>query len=174
MRTHWAMAVSISSPAPRSDWQWTTPDSESIATSVVPPPMSTTMLPPGSVMGIPAPIAAAMGSSIRYTSRAPACIAESRTARFSTCVIPEGTPITIRGRTSARRRCTRRMKYPSIFSVTSKSAITPSLSGRTAWMWDGVRPIIRLASLPTARTAPDSVLMATTDGSLRTMPACRT
>ena len=42
------------------------------------------------------------------------------------------------------------MKYRSIFSVTSKSAITPSFNGRTAWMWDGVRPIIRLASLPTA------------------------
>ena len=41
------------------------PESEMTATSVVPPPMSTTMLPPGSVIGIPAPIAAAMGSSIR-------------------------------------------------------------------------------------------------------------
>ncbi len=33
--------------------------------SVVPPPMSTTMLPEGSVMGSPAPMAAATGSSIR-------------------------------------------------------------------------------------------------------------
>jgi hypothetical protein len=56
----------------------------------------------------------------------------------------------------------------------SKSAITPSFNGRTAWMCDGVRPIIRLASLPTASTAPDNVLIATTEGSFRTMPACRT
>ena len=56
----------------------------------------------------------------------------------------------------------------------SKSAITPSFSRRTAWMCDGVRPIIRLASLPTASTAPDNVLIATTEGSFRTMPACRT
>ena len=40
-------------------------DFEITATSVVPPPMSTTMLPLGSVMGRPAPMAAAMGSSIR-------------------------------------------------------------------------------------------------------------
>ena len=55
-------------------------------------------------------MAAAMGSSMRYTSRAPACMAESRTARFSTCVIPEGTPMTMRGRTRVRRRCTVLMK----------------------------------------------------------------
>ena len=41
------------------------PESEMTATSVVPPPMSTIMLPPGSWMGRPAPIAAAIGSSIR-------------------------------------------------------------------------------------------------------------
>ena len=35
------------------------------ATSVVPPPMSTTMWPPGSWIGSPAPIAAAIGSSTR-------------------------------------------------------------------------------------------------------------
>jgi len=66
------------------------------------------------------------------------------------------------------------MKYRSIFSVTSKSAITPSLSGRTAWMWEGVRPIIRFASAPTARIAPVRVLMATTEGSFRTTPRPRT
>ena len=32
----------------------------------------------------------------------------------------------------------------------SKSAITPSFNGRIAWMWPGVRPIIRFASVPTA------------------------
>ena len=37
------------------------------ATSLVPPPMSTTMLPEGSLMGRPAPMAAAMGSSMTRT-----------------------------------------------------------------------------------------------------------
>ena len=41
------------------------PPREITATSVVPPPMSTIMLPDGSVMGGPAPIAAAIGCSIR-------------------------------------------------------------------------------------------------------------
>ncbi len=62
------------------------------------------------------------------------------------------------------------MKYRSIRSVISKSAMTPSLSGRTATMLPGVRPIIFLASAPTARMPPVLVLMATTDGSLRTIP----
>ena len=46
------------------------------------------------------------------------------------------------------------MKKRSICSVASKSAITPSLSGRMAVMLSGVRPIIRLASWPTARISP--------------------
>ena len=37
-------------------------------------------------------------------------------------------------------------------------------------MLPGVRPIIFLASAPTARMPPVLVLMATTDGSLRTIP----
>ena len=48
------------------------PPSEMTATSLVPPPMSTIMLPVGSATGRPAPIAAAMGSSIRPVQRAPA------------------------------------------------------------------------------------------------------
>ena len=43
-----------------------------------------------------------------------------------------------------------------------------------AWMWAGVRPIIRLASAPTATGRPSLVLTATTDGSLSTMPSPRT
>jgi hypothetical protein len=43
----------------------TTPASESTAPSVVPPPISTIMLPVGSVTGRLAPIAAAIGSSIK-------------------------------------------------------------------------------------------------------------
>ena len=81
-----------------------------IATSVVPPPMSMIMFPDGSVIGRPAPIAAAIGSSIRYTSRALAESADSRTARFSTSVMPEGTEITIRGRSSVERLCAFWMK----------------------------------------------------------------
>jgi hypothetical protein len=41
------------------------PASEITATSVVPPPMSTIMFPVGSVIGSPAPIAAAIACSIR-------------------------------------------------------------------------------------------------------------
>src|SRR3954454_7842877 len=46
--------------------------SEMTATSLVPPPTSTTMRPTGSAMGTPAPIAAAIDSSMRCTCRAPA------------------------------------------------------------------------------------------------------
>ena len=41
-------------------------------------------------------------------------------------------------------------------------------------MWPGVRPIIRFASAPTASGRPSFTLIATTDGSLRTMPRPRT
>ena len=68
------------------------------ATSVVPPPMSTMSEPDGSLTGRPAPIAAAIGSSIRRAQRAPALRAASRTARFSTSVTPDGIPSSIRGR----------------------------------------------------------------------------
>ena len=57
-------AWSISSPPARMDWQVTMPPSEITATSVVPPPTSTTMVPAGSCTGSPAPIAAAIGSSM--------------------------------------------------------------------------------------------------------------
>ena len=67
------------------------------ATSVVPPPMSTTIEPVGSVTGRSAPMAAAMGSSMRYAWRAPAWTAASNTARFSTEVAPHGMQMTMRG-----------------------------------------------------------------------------
>jgi len=66
------------------------------------------------------------------------------------------------------------MKWRSICSVTSKSAITPSLSGRIAAIVPGVRPSIRFASTPTACTSPLRWSIATTEGSLRTMPRPRT
>ena len=95
------------------------------------------------------------------------------TALRSTCVIPLGTH-TI---TSAWERtfpaAALRMKWRSICSVTAKSAITPSRSGRVAEMYDGVRPIIRRASDPTAWTSPVRSSIATTDGSKRTTPSPR-
>src|SRR5438876_1000099 len=47
------------------------------------------------------------------------------------------------------------MKWRSICSVTSKSAITPSFSGRIAAIVPGVRPSMRFASTPTACTSPE-------------------
>src|SRR6266851_4294230 len=66
------------------------------------------------------------------------------------------------------------MKCRSICSVTSKSAITPSLSGRIAEIVPGVRPSIRFASTPTACTSPVRWSIATTEGSERTIPRPRT
>ena len=139
------------------------------AISLVPPPTSTTIRPTGSSIGIPAPIAAAIGSSIRCTLRAPAASDASSTARFSTSVTPEGAQTISRG-WAWRRSSTLRMKYRSISSVGSKSAITPWRSGRVAEMVAGVRPIIRSASEPTAWTRPVSTSEATTDGSDTTIP----
>src|SRR5690554_2605466 len=83
--------MSIVSPPTRIDSLVTIPPSEITATSVVPPPMSTTMLPVGSQTGSPAPIAAANGSSIVNASLAPAWRDASITARSSTDVMPYGT-----------------------------------------------------------------------------------
>jgi hypothetical protein len=96
--------------------------------------------------------------------------AESFTARFSTCVTSEGIPMMMRGRTKVLRLCALRMKCDSIFSVISKSAITPSFMGRIATMLPGVRPNISLASLPTASTRPEILFTATIEGSETTMP----
>ena len=75
----------------------TIPPSDTTATSVVPPPISTIRFPLGSAISILDPIAAAIGSSIKNTSLAPACISASSTALSSTSVIPDGTPTTILG-----------------------------------------------------------------------------
>ena len=66
------------------------PPREIMAISVVPPPISTIILPLGSVMLSPAPMAAAMGSSINEVCLAPACIAASSTARFPHSLRPTG------------------------------------------------------------------------------------
>ena len=105
----------------------------------------------------------------------PALRAASRTARFSTSVTPDGIPSSIRGRAIVPTRSwTLSTKYLIICSVTSKSLMTPSRSGRTAMMLAGVRPTIRFASAPTARTRFVLASMATTDGSLMTIPRSRT
>ena len=169
------MSSFISSPATLIERDTTIPPIEITATSVVPPPMSTIIEPTDSVTGSPAPIAAAIGSSTRPASRAPALTVASRTARFSTSVTPEGMPITTRGRAvpKARLPCTLPMKAWIISSVILKSEITPSCRGRTATIWDGVRPTISLASCPIALTELrrfDDISMATTDGSSMMTP----
>ena len=55
-------------------------------------------MPVGSSTGKFAPIAAAIGSSIKCARLAPALRAASTTARRSTSVTPEGIPITTLGR----------------------------------------------------------------------------
>ncbi len=55
-------------------------------------------------------------------------------------------------------------------SVTWKSEMTPSRMGRTATMFDGVRPTMRFASAPMARIFLLTRSMATTEGSSMTMP----
>ena len=87
----------MASPAERTLRECTMPASEMIATSHVPPPMSTIIEPAGSETGSPTPIAAAIGSSTRKTSPTPAACAASSTARFSTSVMSPGTAITTRG-----------------------------------------------------------------------------
>src|SRR4051794_471642 len=114
-------------------------------------------------------MAAAIGSSMRCTERAPAASEASSRARRSTSVIPDGAHIIRRG-WAKRLRCTRAMKWRSMASVTSKSAITPWRRGRIAEMLAGVRPIIRSASPPTAWTLPVPPSMATTEGSATTTP----
>ena len=61
--------MSSSSPPVRMDVSLTMPDSAMTAISVVPPPMSITMLPVGDSTGRPTPIAAAIGSVARWPGR---------------------------------------------------------------------------------------------------------
>ena len=73
------------------------PPKDKIAISVVPPPISITILPLGLEISIPAPTAATLGSSSRKTFLAPVLSAASLIAFFSTCVILEGQQIRILG-----------------------------------------------------------------------------
>jgi len=79
--------------------------------------------------------------------------------------------MTTRGATSDLRLWTLRMKYRSMLSVMSKSAMTPSFRGRMATMEPGVRPSIFLASSPTASTLFVPACTATTEGSSNTIPS---
>ena len=65
LRTYLIIDWSKLSPATLIELNSTTSPREMIATSVVPPPISTTIFPNGFKISIPEPIAAAIGSSIR-------------------------------------------------------------------------------------------------------------
>jgi len=88
----------MASPAMRMGWDTVMADMVMTATSLVPPPISAMR-----VTGRSAPIAAAMGSSMRETRPAPAVAAASMTAFFSTPVIPVGTLMTSDGLTRCER-----------------------------------------------------------------------
>ena len=98
------------------------------------------------------PIAAAIGSSITQTFFAPAASVASLTARRSTAVTPEGMQIITLILVIKDLLVAFRINSCSMLVVTSKSAITPSLSGRTATIEPGVLPITSFASCPTQRT----------------------
>ncbi len=164
------ISFSNSSPALRTLRLATMEPIEMTATSAVPPPISTTMQPVGSATGRPAPIAAAIGSSTMATCLAPALKATSRTARRSTAVTPLGMQMTTRGRLKVTLPSVFLMKSCSMLAAISKSAITPSFSGRTATMEAGVRPTTSLASSPTNFTVSLRISTATTLGSRRMIP----
>ena len=164
------MSSSRSSPAILIELLTTTPPKDITATSVVPPPISTIIFPLGSAMSIFAPIAAAIGSSIKYTSFAPACNIDSSTALSSTSVIPEGTPTTTLGFPILYLWHILYIIFLSINWVAVKSAITPSFSGLTAFILSGVLPSISFASYPVARISLVFISNATTEGSFKIIP----
>ena len=115
--TYAMMAASSASPAMRTLLEVTMPSIAMTATSLVPPPMSTIMLPVGSSTGSPAPIAAAIGSSMIYTSFAPAVRAALLTARRSTSVTPHGMQMMTRTLEKMLLPRTLRMNFLSISLV---------------------------------------------------------
>ena len=128
------------------------------------------MFPLGSSISIPAPIAAAIGSSIKYTSLAPAWIIVSSTALSSTSVIPDGTPTITLGLIALYLLHTLDNIFFNNNLVAVKSAITPSFNGLIACISFGVLPNISFASRPVAITSPVFVSTDTTDGSLKIIP----
>ena len=71
--------------------------SEMTATSVVPPPMSTIMLPVGSCTGRPAPMAAAMGSEMMRALAGAGHLGRLLHGALLDGVMPDGTQMTMRG-----------------------------------------------------------------------------
>ena len=118
------IAASRSKPPMRVEPPETTPPIETTAISVVPPPMSTIRFPIGSWIGSRAPIAAASGSSTSTTSRPPANLTASRTARRSTSDDSLATQARTRG-FGNRETPTRRSTTSIIRCVMSNSVITP-------------------------------------------------
>ena len=97
LRTYLTMASLKLAPAMLQELATAMPFKEMTAMSVAPSPMSTIMVPWGTAMSTPAPMAAATGSSMRQTFRTPAAVMASTTARFSTSVTLQGTLTTTRG-----------------------------------------------------------------------------
>ena len=140
------------------------PPREIITISVEPAPISTTMVPFGSAIGKPAPIAAANPSLITKIFCAPAFLPISSAAFFSTSDASPGIPITILPTVSPSF-------IPICIALISNAcacttfSITPFFKGLTARMSSGVLPSILLASSPTAKTSDgSSFFTATTDG----------
>ena len=115
--TYFTIYSSNLSPAIFKDVLSTEPPSDITAISVVPPPISTTIFPHGFAISIPAPIAAAIGSSIKNTFLAPAWFAASITAFFSTSVTLDGMHIIVLGANNVLPFILF-IKYFNIFSVT--------------------------------------------------------
>jgi len=130
--------------------------------------MSMTMLPSAPSMGSPAPIAAAIGSSTMSTVARAGQLRGVLDGPLLDAGDSAGTQIVTCGLgwknadQNERLFMTFLMKYASIASVTSKSAMTPSRNGRMALMCAGVLPSIWRAPSPTARTLPVFTSVATT------------
>ena len=85
------ISASKSSPAIFIDSDFDAPPDATKAISVVPAPTFTIKCPLGSNISIPAPIAATIGSSTKYTSFIPKSLTTLKNDLFSTCVTPLGT-----------------------------------------------------------------------------------
>ena len=133
------------SPAYLMELLDTTPPSVMIAMSVVPPPISTIIQPVVPSTSIPAPIAAAIGSSSIYTSLGPRFVTTSSTALFSTSVTPLGTPIATLALILPLCPIICLKKVASISAAISKSDITPSSRGFTTLICAGALPSISFA-----------------------------
>ena len=159
----------MSSPPTGTAFHVITPSRASIAISEIPPPTSTTMLPTGSWIGRPAPIAAAKVSSKSVAERAPASVTASSTARRSTGVRAEGTQTSTRGLENLATPMARRI-IRIICSASSKLEMAPRWSGRTATTSAGRAAAIAHACRPTPRTSAVRPCRATTVGSSNTTP----